>query len=277
MCNKTNIALRFDVDTIADLKHGIPRLIKLADVEGIPFTFFINPGKAINYTLIAKKIFNFPSSSSGKFSTLQRIGLKYWLLTILTNPYIGFTHENILYEIINNGHELGIHGTTNHSTWLYDVDLDKKVNFTIDVVLSWYKNHFGMPFGFTSPGFRKSEVAYRKLSSLGFTYISDELHTDLSSSPIIKKYYQLKDIPTLSTFDGIPLFEQAAYYNKDPRKYTNWMLAFIKNYNWCVVYDHPSFAVGQGYPYLQSFIKKAKDFSCSFITMKDICTKVSEI
>ena len=51
-----------------------------------------------------------------KLSTLTKLGLKNYIITLLLNPKLR-KYKNKINILVNSNNEIGLHGGKNHATW----------------------------------------------------------------------------------------------------------------------------------------------------------------
>ena len=210
MLEKT-IFIRFDIDTITCMEKGVPRLLQLARDLGIKLTFFVNYGKSIDHREILLKTFgrtlkNFTGSGC-KISILRKLGILDTTRTFLLNPCVGESRDETIHRMLDEGHEVGLHGGHNHSIWQR-----RAHSATREEIESWllhthekFRNRFGQPAGFASPGGNGSPHAYQILKDLGYRYVSDTMK-EKDAIPYFEQYGLLQ-IPVNGQIDQIPLME----------------------------------------------------------------------
>ena len=82
------LCLRFDVDTELCLREGTPRLRALARATGTQFTFFVNPGRAIDRGQSILRAFRRARTedSGAQFRPYEKLGRKEWLRLLAEQP-----------------------------------------------------------------------------------------------------------------------------------------------------------------------------------------------
>ena len=181
------LALRFDVDSVRCLEEGIPRLMELSRTWGVPFTFFANMGYSFNW---AHNVRHFLGKRLGisrverpvesalpcySLPTSAKLGLHGVLKTVLLNPRLGDRYRSVLDDLHRDGHELGLHGGTDHVVWqrsLPDLD-DGAIRRLLMPAYETFASRYGCPVGFASPGFVHNTTVLRLLEELRFEYSSD--------------------------------------------------------------------------------------------------------
>ncbi|MBN1941106.1 MAG: polysaccharide deacetylase family protein, partial [Candidatus Diapherotrites archaeon] len=168
---------RFDVDSENCIRNGVPRLLGLGRELGVKFTFFLNMGKAVNRKAYISKIIGSKGSSQvPKLPNIEKLGKKNFIRLALLNPLTCSANKKIVEMIKEDGHEIGLHGGKNHSTWMHNaLKWDSK---RIEIEIGWgareIKKILGEPpLGFAAPGFAASDRIHGALKAKGFLYCSD--------------------------------------------------------------------------------------------------------
>lgn len=121
---KKIIGLRCDVDFGIDFIKGIPFLLNELKKRKLKITFFITMGpdsfkKCTNRVKekgYLKRIINF-----NPIKIIKTFGVQYLLNQFFkSNNYVGIAFPNIIKDIINDGHEIGIHGY-DHYWWAENI------------------------------------------------------------------------------------------------------------------------------------------------------------
>lgn len=170
-------SFRFDIDSLADIEVGVPRLMFLAKELDIRFTFFVNMGRSFRWSAKpeTRNLKSEASNVSRLTSHAVRLGLLRTIRTVIFNPNIGLSNKKLLFKLLDNGHELGLHGGMDHPVWQWRLDSLSKED--IDNLLKPAYDHFikqfGKPRGFASPGFRYNRYVLELIDDYGFEYASD--------------------------------------------------------------------------------------------------------
>src|SRR6266496_371680 len=106
------IALKIDVDTYIGTRDGVPRLLEILERFGIHATFYFsmgpdNSGKAIR-RIFTRKGFLKKMLRTGAPSTYGLRTLLYG--TLLPAPMVGESLPQLLNQIKEARHEVGLHG-----------------------------------------------------------------------------------------------------------------------------------------------------------------------
>ncbi len=177
------LAFRFDVDSVRCLEEGVPALAELARAWGVRFTFFVNMGYSFNWTHNFRHFLGKRSRTSRvepgrprhSLPTLAKLGVRGVLKTVLLNPRLGERYRSVLDDLHRDGHELGLHGGTDHVVWqrsLPDLD-DVAIRGLLMPAYETFAGRYGRPVGFASPGFVHNPTVLRLLEELSFEYSSD--------------------------------------------------------------------------------------------------------
>src|SRR5690554_456607 len=170
------------------MRPGVESLLALARKKGVRFTFFANMGRAICYRSSLQKLIRissgFEDNIAPKLSSMDKLGLKGLLVTLAFNPRVGNRYPDILMRIVNEGHDLGLHGGKNHGDWHHNAGQwgAAKVKEEVEWGVSAIKS-IGLPkpVMFASPGFTTPRNITHILSDLGFIVLADRHAIDQSS------------------------------------------------------------------------------------------------
>ena len=171
------IALKIDVDTFFGMKHGSPLIASLLKDYGIRGSFFVPTGRD-NTGRTAKRVF----TRRGFLSKAKRVGVirTYGIRTLLfglliPGPKIAERNREILKKILDEGHEVGIHGH-DHVFWH---DKIRRLNYkrTLEELEKAAKTYEDLlktePRSFASPGWVTNLHALKILEAKSFSYSSD--------------------------------------------------------------------------------------------------------
>jgi peptidoglycan/xylan/chitin deacetylase (PgdA/CDA1 family) len=273
------IAFRFDIDTHKCIQVGVPNLIRLATELDTPFTFFINMGRGTSRRNVIKKIF-FPGNGSTtlktqKLSNLNKLGLWNYLVMALVNPRVGASHPNIIRKLDAAGHEIGLHGGSNHGLWQNESHNWEKERFLEEVnsALNSLARLIGkIPAGFSSPGWQGSEKLHSILESLGFLYVADAHGQNLTSITHAEASTSLLQVPTniLGKSGGIAYLENLRAREMDDKAILNDFSTQLNGKSLAIVYDHPYFAGIRELPILKEMVGLARSKGFQVVTLETL-------
>jgi peptidoglycan/xylan/chitin deacetylase (PgdA/CDA1 family) len=178
-------SFRFDVDTHRCVRVGMPALSELGRQLEAPFTFFMNMGRAVSIPMVVRGWGGVASErrNAAKLSARSKLGWAGYARTALTNPRVGSAALDVIRESLGDGHEIGLHGGTNHQTWQGEADCwsaDRLIS-EVDAVLPRLCQAFASaglttpgPAGFASPGWTTSSALPALLADRGFCYLADQ-------------------------------------------------------------------------------------------------------
>lgn len=207
------LTLKVDVDTYNGMRDGVPNLLKLFKELGIKASFFIpfgpdESGKAV-FRIFRKKGF---LKKMFRTNALKLYGLKTILRgTLLPAPMIGSSFPNIALRILDEGHELGIHGY-NHVLWqdhlLQMNESDVRKQFELGIAA--YEKIIGEnPKSFAAPAWLCTPLSLKMLDEYKFTYASDTREGKCPFYPVMDDTpFKTIQIPsTLPTADEMLVWE----------------------------------------------------------------------
>ncbi|MBT9138556.1 MAG: putative 4-deoxy-4-formamido-L-arabinose-phosphoundecaprenol deformylase ArnD [Dehalococcoidia bacterium] len=192
-------AIKVDVDTLTGLCVGVPNILDLLADYSVKATFFVpmgpdNSGKHIGRVI--KKDF---LSRMLKMNPVKMIGFKNLLYgTVLKPPLIGKGNAAILKRIVDEGHELGIHGW-DHYQWQRKLERMSKDGIRRHLRLSAesYAEIFGSkPKSTAAPGWNTTNSSLEIQEEFGFLYSSDARGIQAFRPKINGKSLRTLQIPT---------------------------------------------------------------------------------
>ena len=177
--------LRVDLESDKGIKKGVPKLLDLLKKHNIKASFYLSIGGESNIFEILKY--------RGNLKTSRERKIKVWSLKDKLRMAFfprDFVKENkkILKRILEEGHELGLHGWK-HREWtrgLEKIDIKKKIKDSINKYIQLFGKK---PTSFASPGFNINNKVLEILEKNKIIFISDFPGSKL------KKYGQIKNIP----------------------------------------------------------------------------------
>lgn len=179
-------AFRLDVDSIICLEQGIPNLLRLGERHGVRFTFFVNMGRSFSWRHTAANVLRRrrqderetgggDSPEPYKLPATRKLGRGGTLRTAFFNPRLGRRYRSAMDLLHREGHELGLHGGSSHPAWQYRLDDlgDDGLERLFRPAFEEFRDRYGHPRGFASPGFRHNRAVLDLLDGEGFEYASD--------------------------------------------------------------------------------------------------------
>lgn len=171
---------RFDVDTHRCVREGVPALLDLAAGLDVGFTFFVNMGRGVSRAEALRRRLlpgDGAPPSADKLSPFRKLGPVGSAVAALLNPEVGAGHTEVLGRARDEGHELGLHGGSNHAVWQARAHgwgpdrVEREVRAGLEPLRRLLG---GTPAGFSSPGWVTPEGLPAALAELGFGYLADE-------------------------------------------------------------------------------------------------------
>lgn len=262
--------MRFDVDTEACMVEGVPRLLDLADRLGVRFTFFFNMGRAVSRRRMLSGLLGRGASSrpsAAKLSPLQKLGVRGYLRTALLNPLVGAAHPEILREAHERGHEVGLHGGSNHACWQAEGTAwdERRLAQEVEYGLAALRQA-GVPTTlFSSPGWQGSPALNRVLANKGFRLVADA-HGRRRDALVRKDPASgLIEVSTnlLGEPGGVGYLEHL-YASGGTMTVA---IAALAESEVSVAYDHPVFAGGRGMGLLERLLDVVREQGFSIVTL----------
>jgi peptidoglycan/xylan/chitin deacetylase (PgdA/CDA1 family) len=275
------LAMRFDVDSIRCVEEGIPRLRRLADSAGVRFTFFVNMGRSFNWAynirhLLRRRTASAPpgegrgggSSSRGtppptdpeaplSLPTTQKLGWSAVARTVALNPRLGERYRTTFDALHAEGHELGLHGGTDHVVWQRALDeldgaaLEQLYRPASDA----FRSRYGRPEAFASPGFRFNEAVLDLLDREGYTYASD---MD-GAEPFLPPGRTTWQVPVNVMGEGrVPMIEQGLARGTPEPRLVDAIVEEIEARPFALLYGHP-YVEGVRADLLERVLERVRD------------------
>jgi peptidoglycan/xylan/chitin deacetylase (PgdA/CDA1 family) len=254
----------------------VPNILELAKSNQVKFTFFINMGKSVSRYEMLKNIICKKSTNSAhsngtpiSLSAYRKLGIKDYIQIVLFNPSIK-NYKSEIRSIVENGHEIGLHGGRNHQIWAEKSTswTEKELKNEIIWGLSQLQKIFPgyKPEGFASPSWVHPEALSKVLLDLGFKYCADSRSGELDlflSDP------SLKFPPTtlLGEPGGIALLEHLIAKGATQNSSVGTVIDMFRSENNPIAYDHPYFAGVEGLPILSEIVMNLLEDGYQFQTI----------
>lgn len=267
------LACRFDVDSVTCIERGIPKLRKLADRLGVRFTFFVNMGHSFNWSHNARHFLRrrrrttppeagATTSAPLSLPTTAKLGWPGVLKTVLLNPRLGDRYRATFDALHAEGHELGLHGGTDHVIWQRSLDDlgEEELERLFRPAFERFSERYGQPAGFASPGFRYNEAVLRLIDAEGFTYASDMPgERPFRPSTPSGAPYRHHQVPVNVLGErSVPLVEQGMARGKTPAQIEQSLVDAITDRDFALVYGHP-YVEGVAAPVLGGALERVRE------------------
>lgn len=212
------IGLKIDVDTFSGMKYGVPNLLALLGRFGIRASFFVPMGKDHTGWTV-KRVF----ARRGFLKKAKRVGIfkTYGIRTLmhgilLPGPEIARGNRLTLHKIIDEGHEVGIHGY-DHVVWHDHIKAwdERKTTDILRRASRVYEDVVGKKaISFASPGWMINAHALRFFENNGFLYSSDTRGRSPFLPVMGGNEFSILQIPTtLPTLDEVIGFSEDDAHN----------------------------------------------------------------
>ena len=208
--------LRVDLESFKGIREGAPKLLDLLKKYNLKASFYLTIGGESNIFEILRY--------RGKLKSSGERKIKVWKLKDKLRMALfpnDFVKENIkiLKRILDEGHELGLHGWK-HREWtrgLEKINVEEKINKSIKKYEKLFDKN---PVSFASPGFNVNDKVLKVLEKNNIKFISDFP----GNKP--KKYGKIKNIPiTILGENKMPIIEYLVSIGKNDKE----ILEIIKN------------------------------------------------
>jgi peptidoglycan/xylan/chitin deacetylase (PgdA/CDA1 family) len=240
---KRRVCFRFDVDSQLCMDVGLPRLLDLAEGVGVRFTFYVSMGRAIARRRIVL-------ASAGRegvraLSPTAKYGRRGVMRMAILNPRIGARRLVALRRAAALGHEIGLHGGTNHRLWFDDAPHWTRERLQREV--TWGTERLARagiaPCGFASPGAVGSPYLEQVLADLGYAYLSDRLGQSEREVTCGESGLLLVPVSILGDPGGVGYLEWARALGwRDNELLEDFRQRLARGGDVVVLYDHPAWA-----------------------------------
>ncbi len=240
-------SFRWDIDHRACMTDGMPKVMKVCEDLGVRNTFFVNMGRSTNLReWLGKGV----TGSKAKLNDMEainlieKIGWPRFLFETVFSRRVGHSFIPELEQTLARGHELGLHGGSDHVVWsrrFFDLP-EETLEADVRETLEEFTRLFGKPAGFTSPGFKHDERSSRFVSRLGFKYDGDALGGTPHHPTAAGKQLNHWTIPvTICGPRTIPFLEWHGARETPEDVVIDELKGIIANEDWVVMYGHPCY------------------------------------
>lgn len=270
---KKQFVFRFDIDTIKCINLGVDNLIDLGNKYNVKFVFFVNMGKAISIRLFFKAFFSErKNNNKNSLSALRKLGIKDYLYTAVVNPNVGLSNTKNIERLIENGHEVGLHGGKNHAEWAENIlsMSEKEIREDLNWSYKELQRIVGLKqMGFASPEWQGGAKLRKVLSEMGFMYCADAHGID-ARTILSNDYLPLMPTNIISEPGGVGFFESIVSQNIKVDDFKKIITEMTADLDCAVVYDHPYFAGDEGLYLVEETIKHVQDLGFNVVTYRDM-------
>ncbi len=267
------IFLKVDVDTKRGFQRGVPNLLEMFKQLGITASFYVsmgpdNSGRAI------RRIFR--PGFLAKMRRTNAVGT-YGFPTLLYGvlwpaPMISLSDPGMLLRIVQNGHELGIHGY-DHVLWhdMLDIMEPAAISRQVDKALEIYRHVLRKdPLGFAAPGWKWNRKTQEIFASAPFMYTSNSRGVEPYFPVLEGSVYEKLEIPTtLPTLDEV-LGEKA----DTPDELSSFFLKKFHHHSAHVFTLHAELE-GMGYSgWFRRLLQMLRDEGAVFHPLRDMAQEV---
>ncbi len=242
--------LRVDLESDKGIKEGLPKLLNLLKKYDLKASFYLVIGGESNFLELIKHRGGMKSSGERKIKLWRT---KEKLRMALLPRDFAKKNISILKRILDEGHELGLHGWK-HREWtrgLNKIDVPNRIK----LCKIKYKSLFGKsPISFASPGFNINEKVLKLLENEGITFISD------FQDKKVEKYGKIKNIPmTILGKNKMPIIEFLVEKRKKDDEIINEIKKKINGNKICSFYIHGLFEARFKLRILEEIFKYVKN------------------
>ncbi len=250
----STVAFRFDVDSVRCCRVGVPRLMGVADRLGVRFSFYLNMGYTFNWRHTLIRVMRnqlqrrcglrggVSSERVDALPAMARLGAAGVLETMVLNPMLGNRFRATFEKLLEAGHELGIHGGTDHLRWQDGLDRlsDDQLDGLFRPAYENFRREYGKPRGLASPGFRYDDRVLRLTDEYGFKYASD-MSGEVPFRPVMARRKMAHwQIPVNVAGDGrVPLLEQMLARGLGDGQIVRLIADAIRRREFALMYGHP--------------------------------------
>lgn len=269
-----NLAIRFDIDTTQCMRSGVPVLLALGEKYSVPFTFYANMGRSIDVqsilSIFSKKTHT-DTPKTSKLSVLEKLGFFSVLHTLLLNPRVGSSCPALLKQLVDEGHELGLHGGRNHATWQRSAQLWTEAKIKAEVewgVKQFQAANLPLPNTFSSPGFNSPGKLSLILKELGFNLMADLCVSDkgpLDQNSVNEDGTIINVNTNVSGQPGsIGFFEWCKAKKLTNQNMLEIVLEKLNKETSAILYDHPAYISNGGATQLEYLITELQKRKVKF-------------
>lgn len=270
------IAIRFDIDTHKCIRDGVPRLLALSERYGVPFTFFLNTGRAVDLRDSLQALFRpGPADAAPHLSARAKLGTADYLYCAVCNPPL-MRYRAQIDALLASRCEVGLHGGRNHALWARDfarwdaARVCDELDFALRNLRSVAPG--AQPGGFASPCWAATDDFLALLRQKGFRYSAD-LHAYGLPVPVrAGGPLPLVGVNLLGEPGGVAWFETCVAQGLPTEEIVQRTMQFVQEHPVTVLYDHPYFAGcdPRALAALEGVLAGAQQAGCRFATLQEL-------
>lgn len=267
------IGIKVDVDTYAGMRKGVPALLALFKKYDIHASFFVPMGKDHTGWTI-KRVFTRKGflKKAGRVGVVSTYGIRTLLYgLLLPGPEIARKNADLLHKIMDEGHELGIHGH-DHVYWHDHIKYfnREKTWKELQKASATYQEIMKQaPQSFAAPGWMTNTHALRFFEENNFIYTSNVRGTSPFFPEMGGESFRILEIPTtLPTLDevvGIAGTEIASLC----RFYLNSLTGYLN-----ILTVHTELEGNKWSRLLETFIEKTLELGFAYKRIMDIAIEL---
>ena len=257
-------SLRIDLESQKGIEEGLPRILNLLAKYNIKASFYITMGGESNIWDLVRYRKKLPGERKIKvFSKRELLRMAF-----LPKDFIDENKRN-LKRILEEGHELGIHGWK-HRSWtraLERINIEKQINLSIKK----YWALFGTkPISFCSPAFRINKKVVDILDKKDFKVISDLK----GEKPFKLKDTNIINVPiTIKGKNNTPIIEYLVGERFPDKEILEYLIKEIKEKKLATMYVHGMFECINKINLLDNLFENIKKKKIPIKTIKEIALK----
>jgi peptidoglycan/xylan/chitin deacetylase (PgdA/CDA1 family) len=272
-------SFRWDIDHRACITDGVPRIAALCRELGVTHSFFVNLGRSTNLrewlSGFARTREKFADADA--IHLIRKIGWPRFLLeTLLARP-VGASFFPELRALRDAGHELGLHGGSDHVVWSRRF-AERSGTWLVDelrAALALFTRELGRPAGFASPGFRSDERVLEVIAELGFDYCADATSGAPRRAIAAGRTLPLALVPvTLIGPHTVPWLEYQAARRTPESQVIAELDRHLDEHEITVLYGHPCYE-GVRIGMLRRVLTRALERGFRFVTHAELAAKHS--
>jgi peptidoglycan/xylan/chitin deacetylase (PgdA/CDA1 family) len=238
---------RWDIDHLYCLEKGVPNILRIAKSHDVHCSFYINLGTSVN---LSQWLLKSPRKTFAKMTDrdsihlLKKIGPWEIFRALFFTKNVGLARVDILRQILEQGHELGVHGIFDHLLWSRKLDTlsMEYLSAETEKVLAFFQKELGFrPTGFTAPGFRWNEKSL-ELVDCYYQYAGDVFGEQPFHVECGGKRFQHLQIPvTICGPRTIPMIEYLSAKGLSDADIALRIQEEISSRDFAVIYGHPCY------------------------------------